>query len=78
MLWFLKLTSPLVLVIREDGVSAAKGRIPAATLRQLHDVLADTGVRSGTIHANGAGRYCFSRHIPEAIHQRLRNILVSP
>lgn len=78
MLWFLKLTSPLVLVIREDGVSAAKGRIPAATLRQLHEVLDEAGIRSGTIHASGAGRYSFSRHVPEAVHQRLRNILVSP
>lgn len=78
MLWFLKLTSPLVLVIREDGVSAAKGRLPAATLRQLHGVLTEAGVRSGTIHANGSGRYGFSRHVPKAVHQRLRNILVSP
>ena len=78
MLWFLKLTSPLVLVIREDGVSAAKGRIPSVTLRQLHEVLSDAGIRTGTIHSNGSGRYCFSRHVPEAIHQRLRNILVSP
>lgn len=77
MLWFLKLTSPLVLVIREDGVSAAKGRIPAATLGRLHDVLAEAGVRSGTIYSNGSGRYCFSRQIPEAVHQRLRNILIS-
>lgn len=78
MLWFLKLTSPLVLVIREDGVSAAKGRIPSVTLRQLHEVLNEVGIRSGTIHADGSGRYCFSRHVPEAVHQRLRNILISP
>ncbi|MEK7949237.1 DUF3634 family protein [Luteolibacter soli] len=77
MLWLLKLTSPLVLVIREGKVSLAKGRLPGGTIQQVQDVLSDAGVTSGTIHADGAGRFRFSYHIPGELHQRLRNVLVS-
>ncbi len=77
MLWFLKLTSPLVLVIRQGKLSAAKGRIPAITLRELQELLGEADVNSGTLHADGSGRFHFSSTIPEDLHQRLRNLLVS-
>ena len=78
MLWFLKLTSPLVLSVREGKVSLAKGRLPSSATKEVQGILADAAVASGTIHADGSGRFHFSRHIPEELHQRLRNVLVSP
>lgn len=77
MLWFLKLTSPLVLVIREGKVSLAKGRLPGAAIREIQDILAEAAVASGTIHADGTRRFHFSRQIPAELHQSLRNVLAS-
>ncbi|MCW1923023.1 DUF3634 family protein [Luteolibacter arcticus] len=77
MLWFLKLTSPLVLVIREGKVSLAKGRLPGTAAREIQGILAEADVASGTIHADGAKRFHFSRQIPGELHQQLRNVLVS-
>ena len=78
MLWFLKLTSPLVLVIRAGKVSLAKGRLPPSATRELQVILSEAAVTSGTIHSDGAGRFHFSRGIPVESHQQLRNVLVSP
>jgi hypothetical protein len=78
MLWFLKLTSPLVLVVREGKVSLAKGRLPGSATKEIQGILGDAKVASATIHADGAGRFHFSRGIPEEWHQQLRNVLVSP
>ena len=78
MLWLLKLTSPLVLVIREGKASLAKGRLPGGATAQVQSILADAAVASGTIHADGSGRFHFSREIPQEWHQQLRNVLVSP
>ena len=78
MLWLLKLTSPLVLVIRKGKVSLVKGRLSGSTTQQVQGILSDAGVTSGTIHSNGARRFHFSRDIPGELHQRLRNVLVSP
>jgi hypothetical protein len=78
MLWLLKLTSPLVLVVSKGKVSLAKGRLPGGAVQQVQDILSDAEVTSGTIHSNGARRFHFSRHIPGELHQRLRNVLVSP
>jgi hypothetical protein len=78
MLWFLKLTAPLVLVIRGGKVSLAKGRLPGGATREVQGILAVAAVASGTIHADGSGRFHFSREIPDELHQQLRNVLVSP
>jgi hypothetical protein len=78
MLWFLKLTSPLVLVVREGKVSLAKGRLPGSATRELQAIVSEAAIPSGTIHTDAAGRFHFSRHIPEEWHQQLRNVLVSP
>ena len=78
MLWLLKLTSPLVLVISKGKVSLAKGRLPGGAIQQVHGILSDAAVTSGTIHCDGARRFHFSGSIPEELHQRLRNVLVSP
>ena len=77
MLWFLMLTSPLVLVIRQDRLEAAKGKLPAITIRGAQELLEDAGISRGTIHSDGRGRFHFSGGIPAELHQRLRNILVS-
>jgi hypothetical protein len=78
MLWLLKLTSPLVLVIREGKVSLAKGRLPGSATKEDQGIVSDAAVSSGTIHADGSGRFHFSREIPQECHQQLRNVLVSP
>ncbi|MCW1884581.1 DUF3634 family protein [Luteolibacter flavescens] len=77
MLWLLKLTSPLVLVIRAGKVGLAKGRLSGGIIREIQSIVSDEGIASGTIHADGSGRYHFSDSIPGELHQQLRNVLVS-
>ncbi|WP_193210719.1 DUF3634 family protein [Luteolibacter marinus] len=77
MLWFLKLTSALVLVIREGRLEVAKGNLPAHSRRAVEELLAGASVRDATLHTDGSGRIHFSRQVPRDLHQRLRNVLAS-
>lgn len=77
MLWLDKLLHPTVVVIRHGRGAMAKGRLPAATLRELDEVFADFGIRHGRIAVDGTRRCHFSAAIPPGAHQRLRNLLAS-
>lgn len=75
MLWLQKLLHPTVIAIRDGRATLAKGRVPGTTLRDLDEVLADFGIRDGSIAIDGTRRARFSAGIPPAAHQRLRNVL---
>jgi hypothetical protein len=77
MVWLLKLIFPLVIEIKAGKVSAAKGRIPSRSLREVQEVIAEAGLVKGAIYADDAGRFHFSGAIPPECHQRLRNTLAS-
>jgi hypothetical protein len=77
MLWLLKLTSPLVLVIARGKLSEAKGRLAYSILREVQGIVTESGIVRGTIHADGSGRYHFSSEFSAELHQRLRNVLIS-
>ncbi len=55
---------------------AVKGKLPGSILRDLADCLGEAGIARGEIWLAGNGRVSFSRDIPDALYQRLRNILV--
>jgi len=77
MIWWLKLTCPVVILVKAGKVTCLKGRLASRTLREIQALLADEGIQSGQISMQGNGRFGFSSSIPKTHHQRLRNILAS-
>jgi len=47
-------------------------------MNSLFDILQEAQVKSGFIAITSEARVKFSRNIPEAIHQQLRNVLLNP
>ena len=78
MLWWLKLTRKTVIAVRKGRATCEKGRVPNRALGEIEQALSQAGVSSGAIHESEGDRYGFSGIIPASLHQRLRNILVSP
>ena len=63
-------------------VSAGSIRVVRGTLRfhareHLADILTDAKVSKGFIAISAGNKVTFSRTIPAAIHQRLRNVLLN-
>lgn len=50
-----------------------KGKMTNSKLRELENICREEGVESGEIWSNGLDQVSFSREIPNAIQQRLRN-----
>ncbi len=60
-----------------DGARATRGRVPPALLADCGDVAAELGIAAGRVHGvRRDGRVVprFSRDLPPAAHQRLRNV----
>lgn len=63
--------------VRADGIAVERGQISARAAQHVADVLREAGLREGHIAITSANKVSFSRHIPPALHQRLRNILLN-
>ena len=62
---------------RAGKVSMKRGTLRSQVRDDLAEVLATAGVASGFICIGREGRVSFSRTIPAALHQRLRNVLLN-
>lgn len=71
------LTPRLVLEVRGGRCRRIHGSIPAHVLRSVGELLRKEGVRRATIKQGRNGRVVFSKGIPDRLHQRLRNVIVS-
>lgn len=71
------LLSQHVIKIRDGDALCTKGKISSALLAEISSLASSHSVVKGDIWIDGVGRVSFSRHIPEALHQRLRNVIVS-
>jgi hypothetical protein len=67
----------LVVRIREGMVVAGRGRLKPHAKEHVSDILNEAGVTSGFIAITPGNRVFFSRSIPGAVHQRLRNVLLN-
>ena len=70
------LPTPLIR-IHNGAVSVRRGRVQAHAREHISDILRDVGVSDGFIAITPENWVAFSRHIPPAVHQRLRNVLLN-
>ncbi len=67
-----------ILIRIQDGqLRVARGQVRAQPREFVSDILQQTGLKSGFIAVTPSNRAAFSRNIPRAIQQRLRNVLLN-
>jgi len=71
------LFSRTVIRIRDGHVRIAGAALSPRAKQHLEDVVRETGLSSGFIALSKRGQVGFSRSIPKALRQRLRNILLN-
>ncbi len=65
-------------ILIDDGMlRLRKGWVPARVLSALADLLRDAGVSQGHITLSEDRRVAVSWHVPPALHQQIRNLLLS-
>jgi hypothetical protein len=65
-------------ILIDDGtLRLRKGWVPARVLSALADLLRDAGVSRGHITLSPDRRVAVSWHVPPALHQQIRNLLLS-
>ena len=81
-IWYCELVVPLGasthIVIRGDSLQVRRGIVRSHVQSALTDILRQAGVTRGFICVNDQRRIVFSRNIPPAIRQHLRNVLANP
>jgi hypothetical protein len=66
-----------VLHVRAGDIRVAGSRLKPHAKADVAEILSEAGVSRGFIAVTRENRVKFSRHIPAAIHQRLRNVLLN-
>jgi hypothetical protein len=65
-------------ILIDDGMlRLRKGWVPAPVLSTLTDILRDAGVQQGYITLSKDRRVSVSWHVPPALHQNIRNVLLA-
>jgi Protein of unknown function (DUF3634) len=65
-------------ILIDDGtLRLRKGWLPASVLSALADLLRDAGVSQGHITLSQDRRVSVSWHVPPALHQQIRNLLLN-
>ena len=65
-------------ILIDDGMlRLRRGWVPARVLSALTDLLRDAGVSQGHITVSPDRRVAVSWHVPPALHQQIRNVLLS-
>src|SRR5262245_32158668 len=70
------LTATTVIQVRNGTLTVTRDQVSASTIEHIRSILRDEGVTAGFI-AVTATRVYFSYQIPQAAHQRLRNVLLN-
>jgi len=63
--------------IHQGRITCLKGKIMSRIMHDLTSLAAEHGVTHGEIWIDAMGKIKTSREIPESLHQRIRNILLS-
>ena len=64
------------ILIDDGALRLRKGWVPNRTMTALADILRDTGVSQGHITLSPDRRVAVSWHVPPALHQKIRNVLL--
>ena len=67
----------LIINCQNSEVKCTKGKVSSSVLEDLKIVFSEFGVRQAQITKSEDGKFSFSSEIPEAAHQRLRNVLAN-
>ena len=63
--------------VRSGMVRIRRGKVKSHAKEQITDILQESHVKRGFIAVTCNDRVFFSRQIPSAAHQRLRNVLLN-
>src|SRR5436309_12580157 len=63
--------------VRAGELRVARGRLLPYAREHVTEILFEAGVSRGLIALTPGNGVAFSRHIPSALHQRLRNVLLN-
>jgi len=63
--------------IRKGTVRVTRGRLKPHAKEHVIEILSEVRVSRGFIAVTADNRVAFSRGIPSAVHQRLRNVLLN-
>jgi hypothetical protein len=63
--------------IKAGSLQVKRGSVRAHAREHIEEILREAAVSSGFIAVTPGNRVTFSRQIPQAIHQRLRNVLLN-
>ena len=66
-----------LLRVQRGTIRVIKGQIRPLAREHLTEILAEAGVAKGFIAIIHPNRVIFSRRVPSAVHQRLRNVLLN-
>ena len=64
--------------IRNGALRVKRGQLRGHSREHVAEILRDSKVATGFIAITHENRVRFSRQIPAALHQRLRNVLLNP
>jgi hypothetical protein len=67
----------ILIRIRGGELHVSRGRVRAQTREFVLDILSQAAVTNGFIAVTPGNWVVFSRQIPRAVHQRLRNVLLN-
>lgn len=70
-----RLLAESVIQIRAGSAHGLKGKLVAGLLADIAAVAKEAGLAAGEIWIEASGKIRFSREIPEALHQRFRNVI---
>ncbi|MEM9236161.1 MAG: DUF3634 family protein [Verrucomicrobiota bacterium] len=68
---------PTVLSYEAGMVTSTKGKIASSILRDLASILSESGIEKGQLAIDGRGRVVYSKEIPSATYQQIRNVLIN-
>lgn len=69
--------SEYAIQIRSGSVRCVKGKMLNRVMSDISSLASEVDLREGEIWINQLGKVSFSGDIPEALHQRIRNVIAS-
>lgn len=72
-----RLLAAKAIQIRGGSAQCVKGKMVSCMLREISSLASDVNLQEGEIWIDQLGNLSFSREIPEAIRQRIKNVIAS-
>lgn len=77
MRWLDRLAATVLIDLKDGTATLGKGTFPARTIREISEIISQEPGLGGYLWIEKSNRWKFSGSIPEAIQQRIRNVLAS-